>query len=57
MVQSEYIITARFTLSPLENLCGSSASPLPLADQLECTARALICGVGGGSRLAFAIIT
>lgn len=56
MVESEYIITAFFTLSPLANLCAPSVSPLTLAaqqgDQLEATLKALICGVGGGSAIA-----
>lgn len=56
MVESEYIITAFFTLSPLANLCGPSVSPLTLAaqqgDQPEATLKASVCGVGGGSAIA-----
>lgn len=54
MVESEYIITAFFTLSPLANLCAPSVSPLTAqqGDQLEATLKALMCGVGGGSTIA-----
>lgn len=58
-VGSEYIRTALLTLSSLENLCDPAVRPLKLAaqfrDQLESTLEALICGVGGGSVLAFTI--
>lgn len=55
MVESEYIITNFFALSPLAPLCPS-VSPLTLAaqqgDQLQATLKAFIGGVGGGSAIA-----